>query len=111
MKRLITQILFVSFILSVSSISYLMADAGPAEVLRGYDLKKTAADALQKASTSLARTAEVVSDKDQVEKIKKFTLLPKEFTQEDGEITATQKIKRKVINQRYRDIIDAMYAE
>lgn len=50
-------------------------------------------------------------DLGQVEKIKKFTLLPKEFTQEDGEITATQKIKRKVINQRYRDIIDAMYAE
>ena len=50
-------------------------------------------------------------DLGQVEKIKKFTLLPKEFTQEDGEITATQKIKRKVINQRYKDIIDAMYAE
>lgn len=50
-------------------------------------------------------------DLGQVEKIKKFVLLPREFTQEDGEITATQKIKRKVINQRYRDIIDAMYAE
>lgn len=50
-------------------------------------------------------------DLGQVEKIKKFTLLPKEFTQEDGEITATQKIKRKAINQRYKDIIDAMYAE
>lgn len=72
MKRFITQILFVSFILSVSSISHLMADAGPAEVLRGYDLKKTAADTLQKASVSLARTAKVVSDKDQVEKIKKL---------------------------------------
>ena len=72
MKRFFTQILFVSFILSVSSISYLMADAGPAEVLRGYDLKKTAADTLQKASANLARTAGVVSDKDQVEKIKKL---------------------------------------
>ncbi len=50
-------------------------------------------------------------DLGQVEKIKKFTLLPKEFTQEDGEITPTQKIRRKIINQRYKDIIDAMYAE
>jgi len=50
-------------------------------------------------------------DLGQVEKIKKFTLLPKEFTQEDGEITPTQKIRRKIINQRYKDVIDAMYAE
>jgi long-chain acyl-CoA synthetase len=50
-------------------------------------------------------------DLGQVEKIKKFTLLGKEFTQEDGEITATQKIRRKIINQRYKDVIDAMYAE
>jgi len=37
----------------------------------------------------------------QVEKVKRFTLLPAEFTQENNEITPTQKIKRKVINERY----------
>jgi len=47
----------------------------------------------------------------QVEKIKKFTLMPQEFTQENGEITPTQKIRRKVINEHYKDIIEAMYAE
>ncbi|MGB4270222.1 MAG: long-chain fatty acid--CoA ligase [Spirochaetota bacterium] len=47
----------------------------------------------------------------QVEKIKKFTLMPHEFTQENGEITPTMKIRRKVIQQRYSDIIDKMYIE
>lgn len=47
----------------------------------------------------------------QVEKIKKFTLMPQEFTQENGEITPTMKIRRKVIQQRYRDIIDKMYQD
>lgn len=45
------------------------------------------------------------------EKIKKFRLLSKPFTQEDGEMTPTMKLKRKVINEKYRDIIDGMYGE
>ncbi|MFD1292807.1 AMP-dependent synthetase/ligase [Lutibacter holmesii] len=45
------------------------------------------------------------------EKIKKFTLLPKEFSIEAGEITATLKLKRKVIQQKYKELIDKMYAE
>ncbi len=45
------------------------------------------------------------------ETIKAFTLLPREFSQEDGELTPTQKIKRKVIAERYRDTIDAMYPD
>ena len=44
-----------------------------------------------------------------VEQVKKFTLLPHEFTEEDGELTPTQKIKRRVITERYADEIDAMY--
>jgi len=43
------------------------------------------------------------------EKIKKFTLLAKEFTVEDDEITPTNKIKRKVVEGKYSDKIDIMY--
>ena len=45
------------------------------------------------------------------EKIKRFTLLPKEFTMEGGELTNTLKIKRPVINTKYADLIEAMYAQ
>jgi long-chain acyl-CoA synthetase len=45
------------------------------------------------------------------EKIKKFTLLPKEFTIEAGEITATLKLKRKVIQEKYKELIEKMYLE
>ncbi|AFU70538.1 long-chain acyl-CoA synthetase [Psychroflexus torquis ATCC 700755] len=45
------------------------------------------------------------------EKIKKFKLLPREFSIEAGEITATLKLKRKVIQKKYKVIIDKMYNE
>ena len=44
------------------------------------------------------------------EAVKQFTLLPRAFTEEAGEITPTLKIKRKVVAQRYADQIEAMYA-
>lgn len=44
------------------------------------------------------------------EKIKKFTLLPREFSMENGELTNTLKIRRPVINRRYANEIEAMYA-
>lgn len=47
----------------------------------------------------------------QVEQIKKFTLLPNEFSQESGEITPTMKVKRKVVQQKYNDLIELMYQE
>ncbi len=45
------------------------------------------------------------------EKIKKFTLLPEEFTIAAGELTATLKLKRKVISKKYKEIIDKMYGD
>lgn len=44
------------------------------------------------------------------EAIKYFTLLPRAFTEEAGEITPTLKIKRKVIAKKYEDQIESMYA-
>jgi long-chain acyl-CoA synthetase len=45
------------------------------------------------------------------EKIVAWELLPKELTLEDGEITPTLKVKRRVINERYGEVIDRLYAE
>lgn len=43
------------------------------------------------------------------EKVKRFTLMPKAFTMESGELTNTLKIKRPVLNNKYADVIDRMY--
>lgn len=44
-----------------------------------------------------------------IEQIKRFTILPDEWTAESGELTPTQKMKRRVVHDRYADAIDGMY--
>jgi long-chain acyl-CoA synthetase len=44
-----------------------------------------------------------------VEQIKKFKMLPKELDHEDGELTATQKVKRSVMQEMFSDLIESMY--
>ena len=45
------------------------------------------------------------------EKIKKVALLENEFTIESGELTPTLKVKRRVIDQKYRDVIERLYQD
>jgi long-chain acyl-CoA synthetase len=45
------------------------------------------------------------------ERIKKVALLENEFTIEGGELTPTLKVKRRVIDQKYKDVIERLYAE
>jgi long-chain acyl-CoA synthetase len=43
------------------------------------------------------------------ESIKYFRVLERDFSQETGELTPSLKVKRKIVTERYRDVIDAMY--
>ncbi|MDY7039066.1 MAG: long-chain fatty acid--CoA ligase, partial [Thermodesulfobacteriota bacterium] len=45
----------------------------------------------------------------QAEKVKKFRILDKELDHDDGEITATMKVKRNIIEKKFGDLIDSMY--
>jgi long-chain acyl-CoA synthetase len=44
-----------------------------------------------------------------VETIKKFRLIEQQLDPEDEELTPTMKLKRKLVNQKYRALIDSMY--
>lgn len=42
--------------------------------------------------------------------IRKFTLIPVDFSIPGGELTPTMKLKRKVTEKKYSDIVEKMYA-
>ncbi|HEJ83028.1 MAG TPA: long-chain fatty acid--CoA ligase, partial [Desulfobacteraceae bacterium] len=50
-------------------------------------------------------------DLSRVERIRKFTILEDEFRRDREEVTPTFKIKRKVIAERYGDLVEAMYMD
>jgi long-chain acyl-CoA synthetase len=52
----------------------------------------------------------VNADLASVEQVKRFALLPKELDHEDGEVTATQKVKRRAIEDAFGPMIEALYA-
>ena len=44
-----------------------------------------------------------------VENIRKFALIPKELDHEDGELTATQKLKREAMMKLFGDLVESLY--
>ena len=46
-----------------------------------------------------------------VEQVKRFRLLPADWTVETGEMTPKLSLKRKVIMEKYRDLIESIYSE
>lgn len=51
----------------------------------------------------------VNADRPNYEQVKYFRLLEREFTQDEDELTPSLKVKRRVIQERYRDLIEEMY--
>ncbi len=73
----------------------------PEELARAKEVRAVVQKALEKLNATLPRFATV----------KRFTILPREFTEAEGEVTASQKIKRKVVEQRFKAELDAMYRD
>ena len=48
---------------------------------------------------------------DRQERIRKFALIPEDFSIEAGEITPSMKVKRRVVEDKYRNLIDEMYMD
>lgn len=71
-----------------------------ADLIRNADIRKMIESRIERLQADCAA----------FEKIKKFTLLPHEFTIQNGELTNTLKLRRPVINSHYADQIEAMYA-
>lgn len=77
------------------------------------DITDTSAEALvanPKVNEMLMTEVEgVMQDFSHYEAVKKILLVPKEFNIEDGSLTPTLKIKKRVVEERYKNQIDALY--
>jgi len=53
---------------------------------------------------------DVNRDRVRVEQIKRFTILPRDFSQEEGEVTPTLKLRRKIVHEHFAEQIEQLYA-
>jgi len=63
-------------------------------------------EVLKLVQTEIDRCNEMLA---RVEQVRAFRMLPKELHQDDGELTATQKVRRRVIVDKYDTLIESMY--
>jgi long-chain acyl-CoA synthetase len=52
----------------------------------------------------------VNADRVRVEQVKRFAILPRDFSQEEGEVTPTLKLRRKIVHDHFADEIEKLYA-
>ncbi len=77
-----------------------MTDKSVDELARDEKLRAFVGDCVKQLNAGLAKYATV----------KKWELLPRDFTVEDGLLTPSLKVKRKAVEERYRDVLDSFYA-
>ena len=66
---------------------------------------------LQPVRDLVAREVDAVNARmPQVQQVRKFHLLTKELDHDDGEVTATMKVRRKSVGEKYAQIIESLYA-
>ena len=51
------------------------------------------------------------SERSRYEQLKRFAILPRDFTMEAGEITPTLKLRRRAVQEHFATEIDALYGE
>jgi long-chain acyl-CoA synthetase len=73
----------------------------PEELAKHPEFRAYVEEGVEAANMELAR----------VETIKRFEILPQDWSQQTDELTPTQKVKRRVIDEKYEDEIESMYAD
>jgi long-chain acyl-CoA synthetase len=68
----------------------------------------TNAEVLKLVDTEIAAVNRTLA---RVETIKKFAILPRDLSHDDGEMTPTRKVKRSQMEKQFRDLIEGMYDE
>ena len=72
----------------------------PAQLAANPEIRKLVEDHVEEINKKFAR----------VEQVKKISILPRDLSQEDGELTPTLKVKRAVVTQKHEKEIEELYA-
>ncbi|MGZ3741758.1 MAG: AMP-dependent synthetase/ligase, partial [Bdellovibrionota bacterium] len=71
------------------------------ELIKNPEIEKLVKESIDKLNSGLAK----------YETVKKYHVLPKEFTVEEGDLTPSLKVKRKQVSKKYLDLLEGMYKD
>ena len=66
-------------------------------------------DAARARRAGPARSSRSTERFARIEQVKRFTILERDLSQEDGELTPTMKVKRAVVYREFADLFDSLY--